>query len=90
MIPSTLTNANDWVAGQTGFGADTAAGVGQVYGSSTVPRVYHVETRLPHGKPALLLDIGSVGNLVTNGSDCKLQPPYEQACALSSDERNVP
>eukprot|EP00969_Alexandrium_andersonii_P159638 7053706-Alexandrium_andersonii.AAC.1 len=24
---------------------------------------YHVETRLPNGKPALLLDIGSVGNL---------------------------
>eukprot|EP00969_Alexandrium_andersonii_P079808 3518419-Alexandrium_andersonii.AAC.1 len=24
---------------------------------------YHVETGLPNGKPALLLDIGSVGNL---------------------------
>ena len=24
---------------------------------------FHVETRLPSGKPALLLDIGSVGNL---------------------------
>eukprot|EP00969_Alexandrium_andersonii_P361284 15457215-Alexandrium_andersonii.AAC.1 len=24
---------------------------------------YHVETHLPNGKPALLLDVGSVGNL---------------------------
>ena len=35
----------------------------QVEGQAPSPTVYHVETRLPNGKPALLLDIGSVGNL---------------------------
>ena len=64
VIHSTCTDANDWVVGQTGFGADTPAGDRQVDGSSAVPRVYHVETILPNGKPALLVDIGSVGNLV--------------------------
>eukprot|EP00969_Alexandrium_andersonii_P243971 10779324-Alexandrium_andersonii.AAC.1 len=29
----------------------------------TEAAAYPVETRLPNGKPALLLDIGSVGNL---------------------------
>ena len=61
VIPSTFTDANDWVVGQTGFRADATAGDRQVDGNSAVPRIYHVETRLPNGKPALLLDIGSVG-----------------------------
>ena len=63
VIPNTFTDANDWVSGQTGFGQG-GAGDRQVEGSPSLPTVYHVETRLPHEKPALLLDNGSVGNLV--------------------------
>ena len=36
---------------------------GRFESASPNPTIYHVETRLPNGKPALLLDIGSVGNL---------------------------
>ena len=48
--------------GCTGFSRENT-GDRQVQGTATGPTVYHVETRLPNGKPALLLDIGSVGNL---------------------------
>jgi len=62
VIPSTSTYANEWTMGCTGFSPGTAEDR-QVEGSPTTPTIYHVETRLPNGKPALLLDIGSVGNL---------------------------
>ena len=39
VIPSTLSDANDWVVGQTGFGSETAAGDRPVDGSPSVPRV---------------------------------------------------
>ena len=62
VIPNTFSDANDWVSGQTGFGRGVV-GDRQVESSPSLPTVYHVETSLPNGKPALLLDIGSVGNL---------------------------
>eukprot|EP00969_Alexandrium_andersonii_P119854 5298861-Alexandrium_andersonii.AAC.1 len=40
-------------------GQETNPGDSSTRASST----FHVETRLPSGNPALLLDIGSVGNL---------------------------
>ena len=63
VVPSSFSDANDWVVGQTGFGSEAATGDRTGDGSSFAPRIYHAETRLPNGKPALLLDIGSVGNL---------------------------
>ena len=62
VIPSSFTDANEWGTGSTGF-SHGPAGDRQVEGQVPSPTVYHVETRLPNGKPALLLDIGSVGNL---------------------------
>ena len=63
MIPSTFTDANDWVVGQTGFGSEVATGDRTGDGSTFAPRIYHVENRVPNGKPAFILDIGSVWNL---------------------------
>ena len=62
VIPNTFTDANEWVVGCTGFQRE-CAGTRQGESTPTAPMIYHVETRLPNGKPALLLDIGSVGNL---------------------------
>ena len=60
VIPKAFTDADEWVSGQTGFGQG-GAGDRQVNGSASLPRVYHVETRLPNSKPVVLLDIWSVG-----------------------------
>ncbi|MFM7979105.1 MAG: hypothetical protein ACKPKO_07290, partial [Candidatus Fonsibacter sp.] len=57
-----MTYANEWVIRCTGFQLD-ATGDRQINSAPPGPRIYHVETRLPNGKPALLLDIGLVGNL---------------------------
>ena len=61
--PTTLTDANDWVIGRTRF-SQGETGDRQVERNPSLFMVYHAETRLLNGKPALLLDIGSVGNLV--------------------------
>jgi hypothetical protein len=63
VIPSSFTDANEWVTGNIGF-SQGPAGDRQVESQVPSCTLYHVETRLPNGKPALLLDIGSVGNLV--------------------------
>ena len=62
VLPNTFSDANEWITGYTGFQRE-ATGNRQVESASPNPTIYHVETRLPNGKPALLLDIGSVGNL---------------------------
>ena len=62
MLPNTFSDANEWITGYTGFQREVT-GNRQVESASPNPTIYHVETRLPNGKPALLLDIGSVGNL---------------------------
>ena len=62
VIPSSFTDANEWVTGNPGF-SQGPAGDRQVESQVPCSTIYHVETRLPNGKPALLLDIGSVGNL---------------------------
>ena len=62
VLPNTFSDANEWVIGCTGFQHEVT-GHRQVNSASSSPTIYHVETRLPNGKPALLLDIGSVGNL---------------------------
>ena len=64
VIPNTFDDATDWtVRGSTTIGPQQSTGSQPADGRNTVPRVYPVETRLSSGKPALLLDIGSVGNL---------------------------
>ncbi len=70
MIPNTFINASEWLIGCTGF-RQGHAGDRQVEGIPAGPRMYHVETRLPNGKPAVLLDIGSVGNLVGDEWVCQ-------------------
>ena len=64
VIPNTFADDTDWAArGGTSFGQQCLAGGRQADGGQAVPTVYPVETRLASGRPALLLDIGSVGNL---------------------------
>ena len=56
VIPNTCSD------GCTGLHREVT-GHRQVNSLSAGPTIYHVETRLPNGKPALLLDIASLGNL---------------------------
>ena len=64
VIPNTFADADDWtLSGGTSFGQRQPTGGRQAEGEAPAPAVYPVETRLASGKPALLLDIGSVGNL---------------------------
>ena len=51
VLPSTYTDANDWVIPE------------EAPSSSTRGVTYHVDTRLSDGRPSLLVDPGSVGNL---------------------------
>ena len=60
VIPNTFSDANKSVIGCTGFQCEVP-GTRQVNSASPSPTIYHMETRLPSFKPALLLDIGSVG-----------------------------
>ena len=65
VLPNTYWDAQDWIA-SSGFGSPSGRYL--IPPSAAPPagqenRSYHLETRLPDGKPALLLDIGSVGNL---------------------------
>ena len=81
--------ANDWVCSQTGF-CHGGAGDWQVESSPNLPTVYHVETRLPNGKPALLHDMGQLETwLVMSGCGSKQQPPYERHSDPSSVAGNV-
>ena len=62
----------------------------QVEGSPSTPTICHVETRLPHDKPALLLDIGSVGIWpAMNGYANKPLWPYGPDCDMNSDAESV-
>ena len=61
MTPSAITHANDWARCQA---TEVGSVGGQQAERTSRMRTYHVETRLPHGKPALLLDVVSVVNLV--------------------------
>ena len=60
MAPQISLGASTVTTLDTSF---TPTAVQQVKGSPSLPTVFHVETRLPNGKPALLLDMVSVGNL---------------------------
>ena len=63
VIPNTFADDADWTAGGTSFGQQRLSGGRLTDRETATPTVYPVETRLSNGKPALLLDIGSVGNL---------------------------
>ena len=66
VIPSTFRDFNDWMSTNigTGFGQEHPHVGLQPHAGST--RSFHTETRLSDGRPAILIDPGSVGNL---GSD---------------------
>ena len=70
MLPSTYTDAADWVAisGNGGnhsveTGHEQSGHDGQDTSLSHSHEAYHVDTRLRDGRPAILIDPGSVGNL---------------------------
>ena len=55
ILPSTYLDANDWSV------QDPSPGVG--VSGDELSEIYHSGTRLPDGRPVLLIDPGSVGNL---------------------------
>eukprot|EP00969_Alexandrium_andersonii_P252101 11142314-Alexandrium_andersonii.AAC.1 len=60
VIPRTPIDASEWARTTRTQLNSTTEGPPADRGGEAA---YHVETRLPNGKPALLPDIGSVGNL---------------------------
>eukprot|EP00969_Alexandrium_andersonii_P259983 11495572-Alexandrium_andersonii.AAC.1 len=66
VTPQTVTDANDWArttGTQLNPSQESPATDPAPEPVTRASPAFHVETRLPSGKPALLLDIGSVGNL---------------------------
>ena len=72
ILPSTFSDYTDWISTNVGDGLGNAATV--VANSSRLPtsmpapsndfeQTFHTETRLKDGRPAILIDPGSVGNL---------------------------
>ena len=64
ILPSTFNDYNEWITTNVGDGLGSAS----TTSPSTVPvgdhdQAFHTETRLRDGRPAILIDPGSVGNL---------------------------
>jgi len=65
ILPSTFSDYNEWISTNVGDGLGNAKRDSrQVADPTTAPdKVFHTETRLKDGRPAVLIDPGSVGNL---------------------------
>ena len=63
VMPNTFSDANELIQGHTAFGNQIPLGSRMAEPWQGGGPGYHVEARLTNGKMALLLDIGSVGNL---------------------------
>ena len=88
IVPHTFEDYNDWIATRTGDGFPTVrqATMQPLQGTPTAPFL-HTETRLSDGRPSILIDPGSVGNLggdlwartVTAKAMAKGRRPQQQA-----------
>ena len=54
VIPSSFTDANEWVTVNTGF-SQGPVGDRQVEGQAPCPTVYHVETRIPKREASIII-----------------------------------
>ena len=64
ILPSTFIDYNQWIATNVGDGLGRSSMTASPNNSVTdCEEAFHTETRLRDGRPAILIDPGSVGNL---------------------------